>query len=96
VTSNSSNWLSSTNLTLNELDFIIGLERDYPSTVSTVARTCAKLAPKEGIGGICVLCERFVNLPSKSQSYRLKCPKIQTCTEWRPRLESPNIHPIIH
>ncbi|KAE9400191.1 hypothetical protein BT96DRAFT_1019003 [Gymnopus androsaceus JB14] len=39
-------------------DFIVGLERDYPSTVSTIARTCAKLAPKVSAGGICVLCER--------------------------------------
>ncbi|KAG6862558.1 hypothetical protein C0995_000106 [Termitomyces sp. Mi166 len=39
-------------------DFIVGLERDYPSTVSTIARTCAKLAPKQGTGGICLLCGR--------------------------------------
>ncbi|KAG6813416.1 hypothetical protein H0H92_011395 [Tricholoma furcatifolium] len=39
-------------------DFIVGLERDYPSTVSTIARTCAKLAPKQGTGGKCLLCER--------------------------------------
>ncbi|KAF8962794.1 hypothetical protein BDZ97DRAFT_1905179 [Flammula alnicola] len=39
-------------------DFIFGLETDYPATVSTVARTCAKLTPKEGSDGICVLCER--------------------------------------
>jgi len=44
--------------TLILLAFIIGLERDYPSTVSTIARTCAKLAPKKGTSGICVLCER--------------------------------------
>ncbi|KDR76276.1 hypothetical protein GALMADRAFT_225964 [Galerina marginata CBS 339.88] len=39
-------------------DFIFGLESDYPATVSTVARTCAKLTPKEGSDGICALCER--------------------------------------
>jgi cytoplasmic tRNA 2-thiolation protein 2 len=39
------------------IDFIIGLERDYPSTVSTIAKTCAKLAPKADRGGICLLCE---------------------------------------
>lgn len=38
--------------------FIVGLERDYPSTASTIVRTCAKLAPKEGNSSICVLCER--------------------------------------
>lgn len=42
------------------LDFIFGLESDYPATVSTVARTCAKLTPKEGSDDICVLCERYV------------------------------------
>ncbi|EGO24176.1 hypothetical protein SERLADRAFT_415378 [Serpula lacrymans var. lacrymans S7.9] len=39
-------------------DFIVGLERDYPSTVSTIARTCAKLAPKDNPDGICLLCQR--------------------------------------
>ncbi|KAF9003984.1 hypothetical protein BDQ17DRAFT_1279401 [Cyathus striatus] len=39
-------------------DFIMGLERDYPSTVSTIARTCAKLAPKEDSERRCILCER--------------------------------------
>lgn len=41
-------------------NFITGLERDYPATVSTIARTCAKLTPKEGSDGICLLCERPV------------------------------------
>ncbi|KIM39810.1 hypothetical protein M413DRAFT_446735 [Hebeloma cylindrosporum] len=39
-------------------DFIYGLESDYPATVSTVARTCAKLTPKEGSNGVCIMCER--------------------------------------
>ncbi|KAF8806979.1 hypothetical protein BYT27DRAFT_7190689 [Phlegmacium glaucopus] len=39
-------------------DFIFGLETDYPATVSTIARTCAKLAPKEASNDICVLCGR--------------------------------------
>lgn len=39
-------------------DFIVGLERDYPSTVSTIARTCAKLAPKEATTERCIMCER--------------------------------------
>ncbi|KAI0250288.1 hypothetical protein BJV78DRAFT_1322562 [Lactifluus subvellereus] len=38
-------------------DFIIGLERDYPSTVSTIAKTVGKLAPKGKPGVRCVLCE---------------------------------------
>lgn len=41
-------------------DFIVGLERDYPSTVSTITRTCAKLAPKDDASYICVLCQRPV------------------------------------
>ncbi|KAG8920706.1 hypothetical protein FRC02_000743 [Tulasnella sp. 418] len=39
-------------------DFIVGLERDYPSTVSTITRTCEKLQPKGESNGICVLCLR--------------------------------------
>lgn len=38
--------------------FVVGLEKDYPSTVSTIARTCEKLAPKDEINGRCALCER--------------------------------------
>ncbi|KAF8501502.1 hypothetical protein F5888DRAFT_1238229 [Russula emetica] len=38
-------------------DFIIGLEKDYPSTVSTIAKTVGKLAPKGESGMRCVLCE---------------------------------------
>ncbi|KAF7424207.1 hypothetical protein PC9H_009511 [Pleurotus ostreatus] len=39
-------------------DFIVGLETDYPSTVSTIARTCSKLAPKDKATGVCALCQR--------------------------------------
>jgi cytoplasmic tRNA 2-thiolation protein 2 len=42
------------------IDFIVGLERDYPSTVSTIARTCAKLAPKDAANERCALCERYI------------------------------------
>ncbi|KAH9058354.1 hypothetical protein EDB87DRAFT_1626203 [Lactarius vividus] len=38
-------------------EFIIGLERDYPSTVSTIAKTAGKLAPKGEPGERCILCE---------------------------------------
>ncbi|KAK0204901.1 hypothetical protein DFS33DRAFT_1323676 [Desarmillaria ectypa] len=41
-------------------DFIVGLEKDYPSTVSTIARTCGKLAPKVGSTRACMLCEQPV------------------------------------
>jgi hypothetical protein len=40
--------------------FIIGLERDYPSTVSTIAKTAGKLAPKGESGERCILCELWV------------------------------------
>lgn len=44
-------------------DFIVGLDRNYPSTVHTIARTCDKLAPKGGAAsGLCPLCERPVQL----------------------------------
>ncbi|KAI0359973.1 hypothetical protein OH77DRAFT_1471896 [Trametes cingulata] len=39
-------------------DFIVGLEKDYPSTVSTIVRTCGKLAPKGEVSGKCILCGR--------------------------------------
>ncbi|KAI0833342.1 hypothetical protein BC628DRAFT_1307910 [Trametes gibbosa] len=39
-------------------DFIVGLEKDYPSTVSTIVRTCGKLAPKGEVSGNCILCGR--------------------------------------
>ncbi|CUA76089.1 Cytoplasmic tRNA 2-thiolation protein 2 [Danio rerio] [Rhizoctonia solani] len=41
--------------------FITGLDRDFPSTVHTIARTCEKLAPKgESNDSSCPLCERPV------------------------------------
>ncbi|KZW02942.1 hypothetical protein EXIGLDRAFT_759644 [Exidia glandulosa HHB12029] len=45
-------------------DFIVRLDRDFPSTVSAVARTCAKVVPKRdssssaGAPLTCALCER--------------------------------------
>ena len=39
-------------------DFVYGLERDYPSTVSTIARTCGKLTVKDLATSNCVLCSR--------------------------------------
>ncbi|GAB1521911.1 hypothetical protein RhiTH_005010 [Rhizoctonia solani] len=39
--------------------FITGLDRDFPSTVHTIARTCEKLAPKGGTSDSnCPLCAR--------------------------------------
>ncbi|TFK75222.1 hypothetical protein BDN72DRAFT_787883 [Pluteus cervinus] len=39
-------------------NFITGLERDFPSTVSAIARTCAKLEPKQVSESHCILCQR--------------------------------------
>jgi len=40
-------------------DFIVGLDKDFPSTVSTISRTCAKLAPKVKSGHrLCAFCQR--------------------------------------
>ncbi|KAI0956216.1 hypothetical protein AcV7_006667 [Taiwanofungus camphoratus] len=52
-------------------DFIIGLEKNYPSTVSTIVRTCAKVAPKGEVAGRCIMCER---------------PVQQGIAEWRSRI----------
>ncbi|KAF9450921.1 hypothetical protein P691DRAFT_773576 [Macrolepiota fuliginosa MF-IS2] len=41
-------------------DFIVGLEKDYPSTVSAIARTCNKLTTKESTNTKCLFCERPV------------------------------------
>jgi cytoplasmic tRNA 2-thiolation protein 2 len=39
-------------------EFIFGLDRDYPSTVSAIVRTCDKLVSNT-VGDKCVLCERY-------------------------------------
>ncbi|KAI6025858.1 hypothetical protein F5J12DRAFT_810842 [Pisolithus orientalis] len=41
-------------------DFVVRLEKDYPSTVSTIARTCAKLEPKGTSVGECWFCCRHL------------------------------------
>ncbi|KAG8727968.1 hypothetical protein FRC12_022125, partial [Ceratobasidium sp. 428] len=44
-----------------ESDFITGLDRNYPSTVHTIARTCDKVESKGGMTQtLCPLCERPV------------------------------------
>ncbi|EIW84376.1 hypothetical protein CONPUDRAFT_163521 [Coniophora puteana RWD-64-598 SS2] len=39
-------------------DFIMGLEKDYPSTVSAIFRTLAKVEPKDQSVDWCVMCQR--------------------------------------
>lgn len=43
-------------------DFIVGLEKEFPSTVSTIARTGAKLTPSDSImkENRCVVCLMYV------------------------------------
>ena len=51
-------------------EFILGLEKDYPSTVSTITRTCAKLVPKDEAAGVCSLCQRYAIFPCVSSRVR--------------------------
>ncbi|KAJ7707675.1 hypothetical protein B0H17DRAFT_1192132 [Mycena rosella] len=68
-------------------NFIVGLERDYPSTVSTIARTCGKLAPKDGSDTTCILCERPAQLGVQEWKARIS---IRSFDE--PALASPPPH----
>ncbi|KAJ7756467.1 hypothetical protein DFH07DRAFT_820684 [Mycena maculata] len=68
-------------------NFIVGLERDYPSTVSTIARTCGKLTPKDSADGICILCERPAQPGVQEWKARIS---IRSFTE--PALASPPLH----
>lgn len=43
-------------------DFIVGLERDYPSTVSAIAKTCAKLTTKTEVNVQCLVCGRLASV----------------------------------
>lgn len=45
---------------LSSPEFILGLEKDYPSTVSTITRTCGKLVSKDAPAGTCLICQRYV------------------------------------
>lgn len=71
-------------------DFIVGLERDYPSTVSTIARTCAKLAPRVGASGSCILCERrghsLLYHSTATDNTRLVRPLQPGVQEWESRI----------
>lgn len=49
-------------------EFILGLEKDYPSTVSTITRTCAKLVPKGALVGTCSICQRYLTVSHVSSS----------------------------
>lgn len=55
--------LKSSSIDALTYNFIMGLEKDYPSTVSTIARTIAKVTTKEtGVEGGCILCQKYVAL----------------------------------
>ncbi len=74
-------------LTNGFTEFIIGLERDYPSTISTIAKTAGKLAPKGESGERCVLCELWVVLCSSSvpRSWNISRPMQQSVRGWKDR-----------
>lgn len=77
------------------LDFIVGLEKDFPSTVSTIARTCGKLAPKDEQGENCALCERYVIFLRFSFVRKLINPlRSKARPTNRPGLEGPNIYQV--
>ncbi|KAH0585186.1 hypothetical protein H2248_008440 [Termitomyces sp. 'cryptogamus'] len=65
-------------------DFIVGLERDYPSTVSTIARTCSKLAPKHGTDGICLFCQRPAQYGLQDWRAQTAIRSFKSITSYRP------------
>jgi len=60
-------------------DFIVGLEKDFPSTVSTISKTVGKLAPRGDAGQQCVICglptQRDVQTWKARTSIRSRCPQ---------------------
>lgn len=77
------------------IDFITGLERDYPATVSTIARTCAKLTPKEGSDGICLLCERYALPHISVEKHSANMRSFQTCATWCTGMEITNVNMVV-
>ncbi|KAG9045162.1 hypothetical protein FS837_006930 [Tulasnella sp. UAMH 9824] len=60
-------------------DFIIGLEKDFPSTVSAIAKTCEKLEPKGGSDATCPICQRQVaSITSADRSSGLESSNLHT------------------
>ncbi|PVF95860.1 hypothetical protein CPB86DRAFT_827658 [Serendipita vermifera] len=45
--------------------FIVGLDKDYPSTVSTILKTCNKVVPKGNSDSTCRLCNRNMQKPEE-------------------------------
>ncbi|RUS22228.1 LOW QUALITY PROTEIN: hypothetical protein BC937DRAFT_89955 [Endogone sp. FLAS-F59071] len=54
-------------------EFIVGLDRDFPSTVSTITRTASKLTPAEDMDfeKTCALCLKPIQLHTKSWRQRI-------------------------
>ncbi|KAG8908422.1 hypothetical protein FRB99_006627 [Tulasnella sp. 403] len=57
-------------------NFIMELERDYPSTVSAISRTCEKVEPKGTAADSCALCKRPVQLGDLSWKTRISILRI--------------------
>ncbi|PSR75559.1 hypothetical protein PHLCEN_2v9039 [Hermanssonia centrifuga] len=72
-------------------DFIAGLEKDYPSTVSTIVRTCGKLAPKGGTVGKCLICERPVPEGVQEWKARISIRSHETPSDAPVPLTSPDL-----
>lgn len=51
-------WMSALHILMGLVDFIVGLERDFPSTTSTITRTATKLtaAADMDLNKKCILC----------------------------------------
>ncbi|KZT02940.1 uncharacterized protein LAESUDRAFT_738470 [Laetiporus sulphureus 93-53] len=75
-------------------DFIGGLERDYPSTVSTIVRTCTKVAPKGESSGICILCARPIHTGAPSLTPFL-CYACHTTLTSKSSRSTPSLNPSI-
>ena len=73
----------------------MGLERDYPATVSTIARTCAKLTPKEGSNGVCLLCERYASPHISVEKHSANMRSFQTRATWCAGVEITNVDTVI-
>lgn len=79
----------------NAIDFIMGLERDYPATVSTIARTCAKLTPKEGSDGVCFLCKRYASHHLSVEKHSANMRSFQTLATWCTGVEITNVNTVV-
>jgi cytoplasmic tRNA 2-thiolation protein 2 len=88
--------LKSSSIDALTYNFIMGLEKDYPSTVSTIARTIAKVTTKEtGVKGGCILCQKWVNssdLRCHLVTYALVRPAQRNVQAWKASISIRSYH----